>query len=88
MSTRVYQKRLLQVTRKQRIAYFTAGHEERTDAPASQAPQVGGRRRAAWIVVAFVFTLRIALPMLPLLIVLAAVDPRKIGVPVEIAPIR
>lgn len=28
-----FQKRLLQVTRKQKIAYFTGGHDERSDAP-------------------------------------------------------
>jgi hypothetical protein len=39
-----FQKRLLQVTRKAKVAYFTAGHDERTDAPSAHNEQDNERR--------------------------------------------
>ncbi len=39
-----FQKRLLQVSRKQKVAYFTAGHDERSDAPGVHDPEAGERR--------------------------------------------
>jgi hypothetical protein len=39
-----FQKRLLQVTRKQRVAYFTIGHDERSEAPGVHDPAASERR--------------------------------------------